>query len=166
MREERFLGKITIRGKSCDAAFVSAAESALGAALPLTPNTVAKAGGAKILWLSPEEWLLWTADEKRGEALKRLEEAFAGIQSTAVDVSDYYTIIKTSGARAEEALSHGCPLDFRPSAFAPGTCAQTRFRNASILLYKADDAQGFDVQVRWSFAEYLWDYFVKVGEAE
>jgi len=159
--EKAHTGKIILRGAGDDADFLAAAEKVLAAPLPQTPNTtviIAKDddGAAnedeKLLWLGPNEWMLWTR-------LQALREAFGGLFAAAVDVSDYYTVIRLSGELATDVLRHGCPLDLRETAFKTGTCAQSRFRNAPILLYKVADAPIYDVQVRWSFAHYLWHYF-------
>ena len=160
-----FFGKVLIRGDGNDSRFCAAAESALGVALPLEPNTTAAlSDGGVALWLGPTEWLAWTP--KRGELLSSLSSAWSGadIHSAAVDVSDYYAVLRLSGDLSREALSHGCPLDLHPRVFTPGRCAQTRFRAAPILIFQRDDAPTYEVQTRWSFAEYLRRYLLEVSD--
>ena len=166
-----FFGKILIRGLGEDAEFLRAAEGALGAALPLTPNAaVALKGKGKgkgegeerIFWMGPSEWLVWT--EAREETLAALTEALADTHSSVTDVSDYYAVLRLSGGLAREVLAHGCPLDLHESAFKPGECAQTRFRAAAIFIFQADDKPTYDVQTRWSYAEYLRRYLAEVAE--
>ena len=167
-----FFGKVLLRGLGEDAAFLKAAESVLGAGLPLTPNTtVAPSRGGKggkggaewerIFWLGPSEWLIWTSG--REELLSALDGGLSGLHSAAVDVSDYYAVLRVSGDLAREVLAHGCPLDLEGDGFGVGSCAQTRFRSAAILIYFADDAPTFDIQVRWSYAEYLRRYLAEVS---
>ena len=76
------------------------------------------------------------------------------------DVSDYYVVMRLSGPEARVVLAKGSPFDVHPRSFDVGACAQTRFANASILLRLVGEAPTFDIQVRWSFAPYLWDYLV------
>lgn len=156
------LGKLIIRGKGDNSAFVSAAEDALGAALPLTPNSAtAISDSSTALWLGPEEWLLWANDRQFDKKFKTLQEGLSSHHAAVIDVSDYYTIIRIGGDKAAQVLAHGCPLDMRDKRFTVNSCAQSHYRNAGILLYRRKN--GYDVQVRWSFAQYLWEYFAKVS---
>jgi len=80
-----------------------------------------------------------------------------------VEVSDYYTVIRLSGEKVRPVLASGTPLDLHRSVFSKGRCAQTRFGTASVLLSVHDDIPLIDLQVRWSFAEYVWKYLCKVA---
>lgn len=156
------LAKIIIRGQGGDE--TGAVREVLGAEPPQTPNTVVRVGqSGQLLWLGPEEWLLWQASEQREKTLNALQSGFAGIHAAAVDVSDYYTIIRVSGSAVNAVLAHGCPLDLRERAFPVGQCAQSHYRQAAILLYRTG-TDSYDAQIRWSFAEYVWDYFATVAK--
>ena len=165
------VGKILIRGLEDDPAFLRAAQAALGVALPLVPNTTAplptaggageKGAGERIFWMGPSEWLVWTSE--REALMSALDDGLSGAHSALTDVSDYYAILRLSGDLAREVLAHGCPLDLDESAFGAGSCAQTRFRAAAILLHCADSAPTFEVQMRWSYAEYLRRYFAEAA---
>ena len=159
-----FTGKIILRGKADDTAFANAIQNTLGMTLPVQPNTAATNNGETLLWLGPEEWLLWTTDDNRQRQLDTLNAALASAHTAVVDVSDYYTIIRLSGKNADAVLAHGCPLNLDDTFTQNRQCAQSRFRNAAILLVKTDVNNSFDLQVRWSFARYLWDYLNKVGK--
>ena len=165
-QEKAHIGKIILRGDGGNADFLAATEKVLSLPLPQTPNTTVTAtpdgdnkDNEKLLWLGPNEWMLWTPPARCGGRLQSLREAYADFFAAAIDVSDYYTVIQLSGELATEVLMHGCPLDLRATIFKSGDCAQSRFRNAPILLHKASAAPIYDVQVRWSFAHYLWQYF-------
>ena len=96
--------------------------------------------------------------------MSALDDGLSGSHSALTDVSDYYAILRLSGDLAREVLAHGCPLDLDESAFGAGSCAQTRFRAAAVLLHCADSAPTFEVQMRWSYAEYLRRYFAEAAE--
>ena len=85
------------------------------------------------------------------------------IHHAAVDVSDYYTVIRVTGFKARALMQKGCPLDLHPRAFGPGQCAGTVFHHAAVFVAQTDalddGSATYDVQIRWSFAKYLWDYF-------
>lgn len=172
------LGKIILRGDSGNDKWLGAMAELLPAGLPTAPNSSAAVDDdTRLLWLGPDEWLLWTAEGKRAAMREGLQAAAQGHHAAVVDVSDYYTIIRLSNigdsgggggnnhsdnGGVNALLAHGCPLDLREKHFPVGSCAQSHFRNANILLYRRED--GYDVQIRWSFAQYLWDYFAQVGE--
>lgn len=149
-----------LRGAPDNAQFTAAAETALGIALPVAPNTSAQAGGRTILWLGPNEWQIRAADSLRAKTWKALQEVRTAAEENAalVDISDYYTVIRIEGGGAREALAAGCPLDLHPSQFAVGQCAQSRYGRAAVLIFQCGDAPVFDIQVRWSFADYVWEY--------
>lgn len=159
MRVMDVCAKIILRGKTEDAAFVAAAKLALGFALPdvvgKTTTGAAKTGdGTDItaLCLAPDEWMLWAADDARESLLGELREALGGIFAAAVDVSDYYAIIRLDGDKAEEMLSSGCPLDL--SQLKVGECAQSHHGAAQILIRRT--RAGYDLQTRISMARHLW----------
>ena len=135
-------------------------EQCLGIALPLRPNTVSTGDAYTAFWLGPDEWLIHCAEDAQAGTVASLRDALRQKHAAVTDVSDYYMVIRMSGDRAREVLSKGTPFDVHPAVFRAGACAQTCYGHASILLHCVDDAPIFDIQVRWSFAEYLWAYFV------
>jgi sarcosine oxidase subunit gamma len=120
---------------------------------------VAVTQACTVFWLGPDEWLIHCADDARPGLQERLQSALAGQPSALVDVSDYYVVMRLSGSRVFEVLAKGTPLDLHPRSFAEGCCAQTRFGHASVLLHKLSE-DTVDLQVRWSFAEYVWLFIV------
>lgn len=162
--ERGFLGKLTVRGRVENSTFSAAVESVVGGKLPTVPNTSTFAGTSIITWVGPDEWLIFTADGAEGKMQSALREALAGVHSAVVDVSDYYTVIRVSGARARDVLAKGCPLDLHPSVFQTGNCAGSLYNKATIRLLQMDDAPTYDIMVRWSYADYLWKHLVKAAE--
>ena len=158
--------KIIIRGDSGDEAFISAIQKATAATLPVQPNTTAAQQENLLLWLGPDEWMLQAPDKKRAKTIQSLQKAVAGQHAAIIDISDYHTIIRLSGEKAPAVLSHGCPLDLRPAIFPVNQCAQSRFRNAAILLHKTDEEPAFNVLIRRSFADYLWRYLSTVAKTD
>jgi len=161
MAERRPGGRITLRGDPGDRAFMAAVGQALDMVLPADPNTSAEAGEATALWLGPNEWLLTTGADTVSAVLEKLKEALAGQAAAVVDVSDAATVISLSGPRACDVLAKGCSLDLHPTIFGPGRVAQTLVAQADVILHRIDDGAGeaiFDIHVRRSFAEYLWQW--------
>ena len=167
LAEQALCGKLNLRGDPKDSAFVDTVEQVLGLSLPLAANTIGSAAKKTIFWLGPDEWLLHLPLEEVGETLEALHTALGNQHHAVTDVSDYYTVIYLSGPQAREVIASGSPLDIRPDHFSAGDCAQTRFGHASILLWPLDEAPAFGLQVRWSYAQYLFDYLTQsINNAE
>ena len=167
MREIAARGKIILRGDAADPAFCDAAQKMLGVAPPQTPNATATATAAdvRVLWLGPDEWMVWCDWRRRLQLRDDLQTALSASHCSVVDVSDYYALVGARGAHVRAALAHGCPLDL--DKFAVDSCAQTRFRRAAIMLFRAADRDGepvFEIQTRWSFADYVWRVLARAGE--
>jgi sarcosine oxidase, subunit gamma len=137
----------------------------LGVALPLEPNTLARAGDGWIAWLGPDEWLLVSPNDLRPveESLRAASQA----PMSVVDVSSTRTTVQVSGSGARQLLAHGCALDLHPRVFGPGRCGQTRLALANVLIAAPVDLQtDFDlaptyrVLGRASFARYLSDWLL------
>lgn len=155
------LAKVILRARVDDEAAFQAAASALGVALPQAPNTVRLDATYRVFWLGPSEWLIHGEEGRQAEIVATLEAALDKLHTAVIDVSDYYTVMRLSGPRAQTLLNKGTPLDLHPRVFAVGDCAQTRFGHASVLLHHLDEGPTFDIQVRWSYAAYVWTYLIE-----
>ena len=160
LRELPWCGKINLRGDPNDARFTDAAGRVLGMPLPVAANTTSAGENGLIFWLGPDEWLLHCDLEGTETLVGQL--ASIPVHHAATIVTDYYTVLELNGENAGAVLARGCPLDLHERCFKAAQCAQTRFGNASILLYKPGAEPSFQIQVRWSFTEYIWDYLVEV----
>ena len=163
LEERRFLGKVTLRGNPENKDFLSKAKDVLGVDLPTTPLSFEKGATYTVYWVGPDEWMIHSPEDGEAALVLALREALEGIHSQVVDVSDYYVVIRISGPAAREVLAKGTPLDLHPRAFKAGQVTGTRYANATIQISQVDDNPTYDVQVRWSFADYLWSYFTEAA---
>jgi sarcosine oxidase subunit gamma len=155
LSERPFLGYINLRGNPADPAFVEGAQQCLGIPLPLRPNTISQNEILTILWLGPDEWLLIIQQSRAKQIATALSEALRTLHAAVTDLSDGQTLLRLSGANAQDVLHSGSGLDFHPSVFKQGYCAQTLLAKAAVTLWRGDDASSFFLIVRRSFAEYL-----------
>ena len=88
------------------------------------------------------------AQELSGGYKRRLQVAKALMVDTPVLFLDEATT-------GMDLLAKGCTLDFHPSRFPVGACAQTGLAKAGVLVGKLDAAPRFELVVRRSFADYL-----------
>lgn len=161
MTERPYVGKVNLRGDPDDPTFRSSAEGQLGLELPVVPNTWHSNEDYSVYWLGPDEWLILCGDQLQHATVDNLRRALGQHHCAVTDVSDYYLVFRLAGDKARELLTKGTPLDVHPTVFAAGACAQTRFGHATVLIGCLDNAPVFDIQVRWSFAEYLWNFLVE-----
>ena len=148
--------RLNLRLDPEDAEALTAAGAALGGSLPRTPNTAAATiNGWTLLWLGPDEWLVTGPAEDGAGLEEALQVRLDGHHHALTDVSAMYATLALSGPRAREVLMKGCRLDVHPRAFAPGTCVQTAFAKAQVILHQTDDAPSYEITVRNSFSVYL-----------
>lgn len=164
LSDRAYIGKVNVRGDPNNPEFMAAVKQALNIELPIVPNTTRADERHTAFWLGPDEWLIHCPEDSQTEVLAALRQVTKRRHTAVTDVTDYYMVIRLSGVKAREVLSKGTPLDVHHNVFGPGVCAQTCFGHASILLYCVDNSPVFDIQVRWSFAEYLWMYLVDAAE--
>ena len=96
------------------------------------------------LWAAPNEW--WVLASGLGpqavvELAEHLAEQLAGQLRavlpetfTITDITDSRCVIDISGTAAARLLATGCGLDFHPSVFGPGQCAQTLFNQMDVVI--------------------------------
>lgn len=163
--------QLNLRGNGQDERFVAAVSEALGQSLPVAPNTFSS-GAYRLYWLGPNEWLVCSDVEDAVTLLTTLRNALSGQACAVTDVSAGQVAMQLCGEAARHVLARGCTLDFDPSVFRVGDCAQSGLAKSTALIALQDDSPRFDIFVRRSFADYVvrWlhhagrEYGLKVQE--
>lgn len=159
VKELGFINKVVLRGDFANESTVAALDSLVSMDTRLAVNTFVGNADSTLYWMGPNERLLHTSTDPAS-----IIDSWKSLQFTAaVDVSDYYTLLELAGPRAREVFSSGSPLDVHPTVFNAGQCAQTRFGNASVVIAMQNDSPQYMVQVRWSFAPYVYRYMERVA---
>lgn len=153
------LGYISLRGNSTDTAFVEKVTAATGVRLPVDPCTFALANGVKVLWISPDEWMIVCARSRLGELISALKAGLQGIRSQVADNSGGYTQVLLQGQNAQDVLQHTSVYNF--AALQPGRVVGTTFGKSSVYVHRTGDA--FCLLLRRSFADYIWRYLVRAA---
>jgi len=156
------IGTINLRGDASSPEFLAAVAKATGLALPVEPNTVAS-GEHDIYWLGPNEWMLVGEHAGTSEVVAALSQETQRQHAAVNDLSGGQIIYRLSGDSARQLLSKGCSLDLHPSVFNAGACAQTGLAKAGVIIRPLHGESGFDVLVRRSFADYLWQWLLRAG---
>jgi len=143
---------------------LAACERALGAALPMRPNTITPCPGGILAWLGPGEWFVDVDLAHADRVTTSLNEASASQLIALADLSDGRCGFEIGGKHAVDVLRKGCAQDLHPRRFAPGQCARTALAKANVLLWsvRIDPDPLFQLVVDRSYADYLWRW---VGDA-
>ena len=154
------LGYVSLRGQSSEHAFAEAVVRIVGVALPTTPCTFAISGLAKILWISPDEWLIVCPRARLNGLLGEFSKALKNVKHQVADNSGGYTQVYVHGQNARDLLSHTSVYDLE--ALAPGRVVGTTFGKSSLYMHRHLD--GYCLLLRRSFADYIWRYLVRAAE--
>ncbi|RJS94407.1 sarcosine oxidase subunit gamma [Salinisphaera sp. Q1T1-3] len=163
MTEHPFLGQIVLRGKSSDTAFTAACAGVLGCEVPTTPNTYAEGQGVVIAWMGPTEWLVLVDGESTPAWLSALRGALADVHAGVLDTSGGQTLISLEGPAALDVLAKGSTLDLHPRVAPTGFCTRSLLAKSAMFVRVVEAGQRFEIVVRRSFADYLWQWLVDAG---
>lgn len=132
-------GMIALRLDLADEAARAAAARAAGLELPDIRRWTGQ-GGRRLVWMSPDELLLFLPRAEVPAALDAAAAAFGDLHHLAADVSDARALFRIEGAGAREVLAKGAPVDLSRAAFAPGDARCTRLGQlaAAFLMVSAD----------------------------
>ncbi len=153
------LGYISLRGNSLDPAFAEKVGAVMDVPLPVAPCSFATASGVKVLWISPDEWIIVCGRHRLGELLSGLRSALQGIRSQVADNSGGYTQVLLQGPNALDVLQHASVYDF--AALEQGRVIGTTFGKSSVYAHRAGN--GFCLLMRRSFADYIWRYLIRAS---
>jgi sarcosine oxidase subunit gamma len=160
LREVTFLAQVNLR-VDADGPAAPNITRALGAALPVAPNTVARHRDTSVLWLGPDEWLVVGPPGSQGRLSGELRVALVPEAGSVVDVSAHRTVVEIAGPAARAVLAKGCPLDLHQQRFPVGRCAQTMLARAQVVLVpRTAEEPAYWVFVRASFADYLAEWLL------
>ena len=161
IQELPFVKKINLRldpnNKSC----VSSCNKILATVLPIKANTYSKnAINEKVIWLSPDEWLIVSNDD---DAFLKLQNKIGNLEASLTDVSENRTIIRIHGNKIFVLLSKFLVLDLEKNLPTQLSCAQTLFVKVPILIVRNNNnAQipEIDLFINRSHANYIYNLLV------
>lgn len=129
--------------------------------LPETANTFTSSDQATCAWLGPDEWLLIIEEPDTVRIERTLNDLFRGQFATWTEQSSGLTALRFIGSNTIALLNRGIVFDLHPRNFKPGDCVQTVLARVGVtVLNRSDEQTKFDVVVRRSFADYLWQWLV------
>ena len=157
LKEVEPLTKINLRGKKRE--FFTKVGQVLSVILPTESNTSTSNQELSVLWLSPDEWMVYT-NNKNKEIFDRVFKEISSLNYGAVtNVSDQWVCINISGDKLYELLSMSCPFDFLKFKDTKGSTTQTIINHIDVIIHNLGD-NNINLFVRRSFSEHLYEWLV------
>ncbi len=152
--------KINLRGKNRD--FITKIGKELSIIPPTDPNTSSGNDNLNILWLSPDEWLVYSnnkIDQKNIDGLEdRLYNSISKVKIGSVtNVTDHWIMINLKGSKVFELLSTGCPFNFNKFKNLKGAVTQTLINHTDVIIHNKNN-NDLNIFVRRSFSNHLWSW--------
>ena len=160
IQELTFINKINLRINNKNKDYMKVCGKILNSILPTKPNTFTKNGNLKIIWLSPDEWLITNDDDN---LFLKLRNEIGDLEASVTDISENKTIVRLSGEKIYTLLSKFLVLDLEKSLPSESTCAQTLFAKVPILLlrnHNKNQVPEIDIFLNNSHANYVYNLIV------
>ena len=143
--------------------FFSNVEKTLNMILPIKANTSTTSDKLTSIWLSPDEWMIFSNNIiEKGDNNYELENLlFSNISKnnfgSISDVTDQFVMINFEGKKIFELLSSGCPFNFNEFKKKKGSSTQTILNHIDVIIHHKD-SNNVNLFVRRSFSEHLWSW--------
>ena len=152
--------KINLRGKNRD--FITKIGKELSIIPPVDPNTSSSNEKLNLLWLSPDEWLIYSNDKIDLKGANSLEDKLYNEISkvklgSITNVSDHWIMINLSGKKIFEFLSASCPFNFNNFKNSKGAVTQTLVNHIDVIIHNKN-INDLNLFVRRSFSAHLWSW--------
>jgi sarcosine oxidase subunit gamma len=161
MKEIKPIMKLIIRGKKRE--FISAIGKSLNMLLPAEANTSTQSDKLSALWLSPDEWMIFSNEPiyentNNYETEELLNKNISKFNLGAVtDVTDQFVMINIKGNKIYELFQTGSPFNFNDFQNKKGAVIQTILNKIDIIVHN-QDKNTVNLFVRRSFSQHLFSW--------
>jgi sarcosine oxidase subunit gamma len=140
-------------------------ETLLNCRMPDTGLRAVSQGARSIFRVGPER--LWLAGPADDEMLQRLDESALGPDAVITEIGQSRTVVRVTGAGAQELLNRGLPVDLDAAVFPADAFAQSVIHHIAVLVHRValigDD--GFDVYVTCDYAVSFWEWLTEAAQS-
>ena len=161
LKELSNIPKINLRGNITDKDFITNVGKILDTILPTEPNTSISNNKLKIIWLSPNEWLIEIYEIKDFNKIFTDLQYSLNAQNTAItDVTENRTILILSGSHLYKLLSKFMVIDLEKVLNKESSVAQTIFVKVPVLIvrnHQKNEKQSINLHANRSHAQYIID---------
>jgi len=161
MKEIKPVMKLIIRGKKRD--FLSAIGKSLNLLLPTEANTSSRSDKLTALWLSPDEWMIYSnetlsLDNNDYEIENLLRKNISKTNLGAVtDVTDQFVLINIKGDKIFDLFETGSPYNFNDFRHKEGSVTQTILAKIDVIIHSQRQNE-VNLFVRRSFSQHLFSW--------
>mgnify|MGYP000554017552 FL=1 len=161
MKEIRPVMKLIIRGKKRE--FLSAIGKSLNLLLPTEANTSSSSEKLTALWLSPDEWLVYSneisnPDNNNYQTENLLNKNISKVSLGAVtDVTDQFVLINIKGDKIFDLFETGSPFNFNDFRRKKGSTTQTILAKIDVIIHNQNQNE-VNLFVRRSFSQHLFSW--------
>ena len=127
------------------------------------PRTLKSSSNAifSLFWIAPDEFLLLVPEKTEADIEAKLRDAIEG-HFAIVNVTGGQTLLYLSGERAETILKKSIVYDVHVSNFPIGKVVTTKFAKSQVIVSRVA-SNSFQLIVRRSFSDYIWQWIVDAG---
>ena len=153
--------KLNLRGKSKE--FLSTVGKNINMILPIEANTSSSNDDYTSVWLSPDEWMIFSNNtiNKDNNNYEIEEILFNKISKTnfgaVTDISDQFVMINLNGEKIFDLLSAGCPFNFNEFKEKKGAVTQTILLQVDVIIH-LKEINSVNLFVKRSFSEHLMSW--------
>ena len=161
MTEIKPIMKLIVRGKKRE--FISAVGKSLNMLLPTEANTSTQSDKLTALWLSPDEWMIFSnepTDETSNnyETEELLNNNISKLNLGAIiDVTDQFVMINIKGNKIYKLFQTGSPFNFNNFENKKGSVTQTILAKIDVIIHN-QGKNTVNLFVRRSFSEHLFSW--------
>ena len=161
LKEIKPIMKLIVRGKKRE--FISAVGKSLNILLPTEANTSTQSDKLTAVWLSPDEWMIYSnepVDKNTNyyETEELLNKNISKLNLGAItDVTDQFVMINLKGNKIYELFQTGSPFNFNDFQNKKGAVTQTILNKIDIIVHN-QDKNSVNLFVRRSFSEHLFSW--------
>jgi sarcosine oxidase subunit gamma len=161
IKEIKPIMKLIVRGKKRE--FISAIGKCLNILLPTEANTSTQSDKLTALWLSPDEWIIFSnepVDENTNnyQTEELLNKNISKSNLGAItDVTDQFVMINLKGNKIYELFQTGSPFNFNDFQNKRGAVTQTILTKIDIIVHN-QDKNVVNLFVRRSFSQHLFSW--------
>ena len=161
MKEIKPIMKLIVRGKKRE--FLSGIGKSLNILLPTEANTSTQSDKLTALWLSPDEWMIFSnqrIDENTNSYATEelLNKNISKLNLGAItDVTDQFVMINLRGNKVFELFQTGSPFNFNSFQNKRGAVTQTILNKVDIIVHN-QDKNAVNLFVRRSFSQHLFSW--------
>ena len=161
MKEVKPVMKLIIRGKKRE--FLSAIGKSLNLLLPTEANTSTRSEKLTALWLSPDEWIIYSnkisdTDNNNYEIENLLTKNITKTNLGAItDVTDQFVLINLKGDKIFDLFQTGSPFNFNNFRNKKGSVIQTILAKIDVIIHNENQNE-INLFVKRSFSHHLFSW--------